>query len=746
MSIRSGAWFVVVGCVAGMYACGSDESSSTPGPKLDAGNDAAVDATPDSMLQTCGSAGSTLPAGTDLVWDDGMVDGNLRAGTGSITVDGTIYALNEVPIWEAVRFELEHPATILGFDVMWANVPDGAEPTLELQAGLYRDFGHNGFDFWAKEPLWEGTRCAGDVEAGAWTSYALPSPVSIDHPGLVYVAHHAPAPTSPVFAFGKTAAADCELFDNCRSAINIPDAPGYFNGVSFSFQRNYLVRLRVKYTDQVAAKDKVFQPLAATEGQHISFADYDADGDDDALVQGKLLRNDKGSFVDVSTSAGLSGVAATGGVFGDYDNDGCLDLFLYAEAYDKPDSLMRSNCDGTFTDVTAAAGIGDVQSYETCGDAKNVHAPSAAAAWADLDADGYLDLYLADFICWEKETFYSDQVFHNEGNGTFSEWSGLHGFSSIRRASRGVAPADADGDGDIDLFINNYRLQPNQYYVNNGDGTVAEKASGVGLAGKATPQGISAYYGHTIGAAWGDLDNDGDLDLVAANLAHPRFFHFSNKTQILLNDGKGNFSDHAGVWDTPFGNIGLRYQETHSVPVLADFDNDGNLDLVITAVYDGRPTDFYWGNGDGSFRLDSYHAGITTENGWGAAAADIDDDGDVDLFATGLFENKGNGVTLGHFVQARVIGNVAANRAGIGARVFVKAGSKTWLRQVQGGSGKGGQDSLTLHFGVGAVTNVDEVRVVFPGGKSVTFPGPIAVDQRLWLYEDGSMKTGMTPP
>lgn len=730
-------------------ACGSDDSAAAPSASVDAGTESGVDAAPDTTVPSCGSAGAELPAGATVIsWDDDTPDGNLRASSASITVDGTIYPLAETPMHEAVRFDLEHPAKVLGFQVMWDNVPPDAAPEFELSAGLYRDFGYNGFDFWEKEPLWSGSRCAGDLQAGEWTTYALPTPAVIEKPGLVYVAHHTAGKTDPAFAYGTSAAADCDKFETCHSALNIPGAPGYYNGVSFPFQRDFLVRLVVEYTDNVQAKDRLFQEKAAAEGQHVSWGDFDSDGYDDLLVQGKLYRNDKGSFVDVTQSSGIAaaGTTATGGVFGDYDNDGCLDLFLFAEAFSSPDALLRSNCDGTFSDVTATAGISDVQSYENCGDAKNVNAPTAGAAWVDLDSDGFLDLYLANFICWSKETFYSDQVFRNKGDGSFEELSGKNGFSTIRRASRGVAPADADGDGDIDLFINNYRLQANQYYSNGGGLSFSEKASGVGVAGKATPQGISAYYGHTIGAAWGDLNNDGHLDLIAANLAHPRFFHFSNKTQILMNDGKGGFSDKAGSWDTPFEGAGLRYQETHSVPVLADFNNDGNLDLVITAVYDGRPTDFYWGKGDGSFELDTYHTGITTTNGWGAAASDFDNDGDVDVFATKLFENTSAAATKQHFVQVRVIGNVTSNRSGIGARVFVKAGGKTYLRQIQGGSGKGGQDSQTLHFGLGSATQIDELRVVFPGNKSVTFPGPIAADQRLWLHEDASLKTGFAPP
>ncbi|MBI5478002.1 MAG: CRTAC1 family protein [Deltaproteobacteria bacterium] len=291
------------------------------------------------------------------------------------------------------------------------------------------------------------------------------------------------------------------------------------------------------------------------------------------------------------------------------------------------------------------------------------------------------------------------------------------------------------------MYVNNYRLQTNLFFENNGDGTFTEKAGPLGLAG--TRHG--SYYGHSIGVAWGDLNNDGRFDVVVGNLAHPRFYGISDKTEVLLHGLTDTYHDLSGDWSRPASAAGLRYQETHSVPALADFDQDGNLDLVITAVYDGRPTDFYWGNGDGTFRLDAYHAGITTTNGWGVAVADIDHDGDLDLFATTLFVNDLPAARKGHWLQVRAVGNVAANRAALGATVRVTAGGVTRLRHVEGGTGQGCQDSLYLHFGLGSATSVEAVNVVFPGGKLVSYAGPFTVDQRLWVFEDGSTHLGWAP-
>lgn len=724
--------------------------ASQPEASLEAGPDAEADADA-APPPVCGTGNRALPAGlVEISHDDGVMKSNLRDQTFEITVNNVKYVLNEHPIYEGVRFELEHPARIHGFSVQWAGIPDGTVATSEIPAGLYADFGYNGFDFWAPDPLWAGTRCAGDVKPGEWIDYVFDKPVELPHPGLVYVAHLA-EPGSPVFPFDGTVTGtgECALWNDCHSSMNLPKAQTsqFFNGVSFSFQYDYLVRLHVEYTDSLAPEQRIFQPRNFELKSHVSFGDYDDDGFDDLITEGpKLYRNlGNGSFEDATASSGIAAmnIAGSGGVWGDFDNDGCLDLFVYAESYSAPDSLLKSNCDGTFSDATAGSGIVDQQTYETCNDPNNTRSPTAAAAWVDLDADGLLDLYVSNFICWEKETYYSDNVFHNLGGGKFEDWSGLHGFSTARQPSRGANPIDHDGDGDMDVFVNTYRLKPNHFFDNQGDGTFVDKAKQNGLAGELS--GIS-YYGHTIGAAWGDLDGDGDFDMVAANLAHPRFFKISDKTQVLIQAPDHTFEDIAGDWTKPVSLAGLRYQETHSVPALADYDHDGNLDLVITAVYDGRPTDFYWGKGDGTFKLDAYHAGITTRNGWGVAVSDFDNDGDPDLFAHQPFVNTMPAAANKHWMQVRVVGNAGSNHSAIGAVVKVIAGGKTLVRQVQGGTGQGNQDSMCLHFGLGDSAAIESISVSFPGGKKVDFAGPITVNQRAWLREDGSSAFGWSQP
>ena len=211
-----------------------------------------------------------------------------------------------------------------------------------------------------------------------------------------------------------------------------------------------------------------------------------------------------------------------------------------------------------------------------------------------------------------------------------------------------------------------------------------------------------------------------------------------------MNQGDGTFQDIQGDWSRPEGAAGLRFQETHSIPTLGDFNNNGILDLAISAVYDGRPTDFYWGNGDGTFRLDAWRSGLDVTNGWGQASADFDQDGRLDLVASGvLYRNQQP--TTGHWAQTRVVGNVNSNRAGIGATVFLDVGEKTYVRVIGGGTGQGCQNSLSPHVGLGEAQEIDRIRVAFRAAHAeVVYPGPHAVDQRLWLYEDGTIQTGWT--
>jgi len=709
----------------------------------------------------CGGAEGVIPAGlVEIAWDNGEpVESTRTAGFNPITVGetGSTFSIDEEPLWESVRFELDRPARIHAVSVAFANFDDGgANGPLEI--GLFPDFGYNGIDYWRDNPYWTGDRCGGDATPFVPLDYVLDEPVEIAHPGLVFIGHFAQAPDDPTLAFdGDFITNNCAQWDDCHSAINMPDADAsvFYQGVSLSLPYDYSVRLHVEWLDEVLPEERVFQPAGLPGPWRWSaWGDYDADGWEDLLLSDlltstQLWRNlGDGTFANVTTS-GFATIGTTmfgaGGVWGDYDNDGCLDIYAFNPYVgDYPNVLLHSNCNGTFTDVTALAGPVDsaVTPIPSC---PYNYPQSQSAAWLDIDSDSFLDLYVANYNCGSPGSYvFAHDVYRNRGDGTFEDWSETHGFIAERRQGRGTEPVDYDQDGDVDLLVHNYGLDRNFFYENLGNGTVSEIALDNGLAGEPTVFQGDTYFGHTLGAAWGDLDADGDFDLVEANLAHPRFFHFSDRTRVLLQDADTRvfFDIAGGDSETPVSFAGIRYSEAHTVPALGDFDRDGDLDLTISGrfEYTGRPTDFYWGNGDGTFALDT-RTTLVTEDGWGMTTADYDHDGDLDLMTRqGLFRN--DFATPGHWLAVRPTGNVRSNRAAIGATVRVYAGGRVIPGYVPGGSGQGCQDTQSVHFGLGAIDVIDGIEVQYAGGRNARYDGPFSADQHLRVFEDGTVLPG----
>ncbi len=400
-------------------------------------------------------------------------------------------------------------------------------------------------------------------------------------------------------------------------------------------------------------------------------------------------------------------------------------------------------------DATVESGINDIQTERDCdGDELEEVSPTEGSAWFDIDNDGWLDLYLANYECSSEYDYfmnYDDKIWRNNGDGTFTDWTESSGIPQINHAGRGATTGDYDRDGDIDLFVSNYRLDPNFFFRNDATGELRDIALTNGTKGVAA----AGAFGHTIGAVFGDVDNDGDFDMVHANLAHPFFFWFSDMSMVLINDGAGKFRNE-GV------ERGLYYRETHSNPTLFDADNDGDLDLFITAVYSSRDSDFYLNDGTGNFTLANYESGLVKRNGWGSSVSDFDRDGDVDLIAYDLFENTAT--ELGHWVTIRLFGGLQggpaddwqtwtglSNISAIGATVKVKTTRGEQLRHVSGGSGTGVQDSMNLHFGLGEADTIQSIEVLFQGGTSVIVED-VAADQQVWIHEDGSMEVGEAFP
>ncbi|MBO84490.1 MAG: hypothetical protein CL927_03975 [Deltaproteobacteria bacterium] len=653
------------------------------------------------------------------------------------------YNLNEVGVAGAQGFLLERPGRVVGAQVQWNNLADAPAP-VPLQ--FWPDFGSDGYMWDLEAPIAEPFRCLSAADEGTWVDYVLDEPIVVSQPLHVFAGYE------------KERGADTPaiLQEDFWYEGDLPHAGVRFLGVDDELYYlglaspwyTWRIRLAVIYDDDILPADKPFRMLEAevddmgvSASSRVAWGDYDNDGDDDLMTSGPALwRNDGGTFTDVSATALPAGVGASGGVWGDYDNDGCLDFFGQGTSYTTGDLLLHNACDGTFDDVTLESGIHDIQSERDCdGDGTEEHSPTEGSGWTDVDNDGWLDLYMANYECSSEHDYfqnYDDRLWRNNGDGTFTDWTETAGVPTSNEAGRGVTVGDYDLDGDIDVFVSNYRLDRNFFLVNEGDGTLTNEANGNGTEGTL----VNGAYGHTIGAVFGDIDNDGDFDMVHANLAHPFFYHFSDKSGVMMNDGSGVFTDEAA-------SRGLYYRETHSNPSLFDADNDGDLDLFITSVYRERDSDFYENDGTGHFTLRNFESGLVQQNGWGAAVADPDGDGDLDLVAYQLFENEP--ATAHGWVKVTAVGGAGAgglaNRSAIGAVVMVTSALGDQMRMVSGGSGTGVQDSLTQHVGLGDDDRADRVTVWFPGGASVSVDDVLS-GSRLWIHEDGRTSMGTVPP
>lgn len=496
---------------------------------------------------------------------------------------------------------------------------------------------------------------------------------------------------------------------------------------------NLLIRAEGVYIDPIA--QTWFTDITALSGINssgrVAIADYDDDGDDDVLIGGaQLWQNDgKAHFTDVTAKVGLSGLGGAGGVWGDYDNDGRLDIFVFGGR----EHLIRQNADHTFAEANVGEFIEDpTRDY-----------PTEAASWVDIDNDGRLDVYTANYEVLAKDANGNDILgicdwhflWKQDATGHFHDAAASYGMHTKKECGRSVTAGDWDQDGDQDIYVGNYRLNPNYFWQND---YAEPHMTDIGKANGTRGDGKVNDFGHTIGATWVDADDDGDFDLFVANLAHPRFIAFSDRSKFYQNlgaDSAWTFSEHREM-------TGIGYLETHSNPDFGDFDNDGDLDLSLTAVYVGRKGQIWRNEGRSdttwlTFSDATYETGWLVDNGWGSAWADLDGDGDLDQVLNKVFRNDYSDVTgdRGHWLKVKLRGSDHVNGAAIGAWVTIDLGDgKTRSRLVHGGHGVGCQDSLTLHFGLGAHDAVNSVTVHWPGLPTETF-GPFAADQTLQITE-----------
>ena len=510
------------------------------------------------------------------------------------------------------------------------------------------------------------------------------------------------------------------------------------------------------------------------------------------------------TFTKITTGPVVNdGLGTRGGSWADYDNDGDLDLFVAAAsgASGVNNLLYQNKGDGSFSKATPAM-VGSVVGDTTV---------SGNGSWGDYDNDGFLDLFVGTgIINFSFSSFYSDLLYHNNGNGTFTRMTTNEVGVIVADISTaaGAAWADYDNDGLLDLFVATLQTPPNLLYHNTGNGTftkltngpvVTDLGLGLGCAwadydNDGHPDLFVANLTNTLtsflyhnngngtftrinegpiandrratgGGAWGDFDNDGDLDLFVANYGGS----FADRNFLYRNNGDGTFTKLTNGPAVSEGGFARSAS-------WGDYDNDGFLDLfVANSGYTGEagmaavvafPTNnfLYHNNGDGTFaKIISGSIATDVGNSRSSAWGDYDNDGFLDLFVANtsnpndyLYRNNGNGNS---WIKIRCVGTLS-NRSGIGAKVRVKtlgsAGGPVFgvrqldaaldsgerlldaasdpkrgqaralqsgepavmwqLREITTGDGYQNSPPPEADFGLGNATNIDTVRIEWPSG------------------------------
>ena len=491
-------------------------------------------------------------------------------------------------------------------------------------------------------------------------------------------------------------------------------------------------------------------------GGGTAFFDYDNDGWEDLYLAGGSGRdalyhnNGDGTFTEVGVAAGLTitnGFGTHAVVTADIDRDGDRDVFL-TTLNSWSNHMLRNNGDGTFTDITTEAGFADDIAW------------SAAAAFCDYNLDGWIDLYVGNYVYNMAITYDSvgevngfahdcdlNWLYINNGDGTFTEVSELLGATADMGCVLAVTWTDFDRDNDVDMLIANdfgEFIVPNQLLRNDNPGAfsdVSEPANAdVGMYG--------------MGIAVGDYDHDQDLDYYVTNIGLNHLYN---------NNGNGTFNDA-----TAFGgveDIWVRpgYYTVGWGASFADLDNDSWQELIISNGHIpaapfirndiANPNRLFRNNADGTFTDIAEASGVNHPGVCrGLSYADYDQDGDVDL----LFGNiesyytpepdkmllyRNDLTDVGNWLGVKLQG-VVSNLDAYGAKVLINAGGQSWIDEVSGGSSHASQVSSTLHFGLGTAGIVDQLTVIWPGGREQILED-ITPNQFITIIED---TTGIVQP
>jgi hypothetical protein len=421
-------------------------------------------------------------------------------------------------------------------------------------------------------------------------------------------------------------------------------------------QNNALYLNQGDGTFQAVSGDPIVQDGSPSDGA--TFADIDNDGDLDAFVVtwygvvNYFYRNNGATFTRVADAVtGSIGTYSETAAWGDYDNDGFVDVYITNSDGDKRNMLYRNKGDDSFERITAGAWVTEADL-------------SRCVNWVDYDNDGDSDLFVTN------ESNQANDLFRNDDNGSFTKIAAAPLTTSLR-GSMSASWGDVDNDGDFDVVVANagyFQTQNNQLFLNS-NGNFTEMTSGQ----------LVTDGGCSYGSAFGDVDNDGDLDLAVANgYCNGAIVNF-----LYLNDGAGNFTRATTeTLNTPCS-FGLAF---------GDYDNDGFLDLAIAtcknATASPQPNNL-------------------------------------------LYRNNGND---NNWLKIKLEG-VVSNRAAIGTKVRIKTTAGWQLRDISAQSGYNGQNSLVAHFGLAGANSVDSVTIEWPSGIRQHLT-QVAANQQLFVVEE----------
>jgi hypothetical protein len=498
--------------------------------------------------------------------------------------------------------------------------------------------------------------------------------------------------------------------------------------------------------------------IVESTGAGTAFFDYDGDGDLDIyFVNGSYLKeinhargrnlagklrnalyrnNGDGTFTDVTDQAGVGdqgyGMAC---VSADYDNDGDTDLFVTNYG---PNVLYRNNGDGTFSDVTGKAGVG--------GDLF-----STGCTFLDYDGDGWLDLYVGNYLLYDpdyKHYFAAeafpgplaykgrpDILYRNRGNGAFEDVTAKTGVLKPQGRAMGVASCDLDNNGGMDIFVANDAME-NYFFRNNGNGTFTEIAllsgAGFGQNGEATS---------AMGPEFGDFDLDGNIDILVPDMAYSCLYRGSKKGIFTEMSAQSGIAVACGQYTSWSGNF-------------FDYDNDGWLDIFIAngdSHHLEPEEDLLFRNIEGKrFQDVSARVGKDFQAkfvGRGSAVGDFDNDGDLDILVLNLNSRprllRNDGGNGNHWLSIRLIGK-QCNRDAIGSRVRAGWGGKTQTRYVISSSGYLSRSDYRLHFGLGKSKEVKKIEILWPNG-TVQVLRNVKANQLITITEEVKSVSFMPP-